>query len=114
MKQRELLELMDTLLDLSTREIYGMDAFSISTNSLGISTGSVIDLDAEGNIRFQCPRDEVNRRIRHVKAGKELGLSFDESMGSYFQNSPQSDPLAAFDSYPQKSDLQKRKPGSVI
>ena len=97
MKQRDLLELADILLDSPTREIYGMDAFSIFTNSLGISAGSVIDLDAKGNIRFQCARDEVERRIRHVKTGKEKGLSFHQSMELYFLNLPQGDPLAEFD-----------------
>lgn len=114
MKQRDLLELADTLMDSPTREIYGVDAFSIFANSLGISTGSVIDLDAKGNIRFQCERDEVERRIRHVQTGKEQGLSFYQSIGLYFQNCPQPDPLAEFDSLSSKSSKQKRRPGRVI
>lgn len=114
MKQRDLLELADTLLDSPTREIYGVDAFSIFANSLGISSGSVIDLDAKGEIRFQCARDEVERRIRHVKAGKKQGLSFYQSMGSYLQNFPQADPLAEFDPLSSESYKQKRTPGRVI
>ena len=114
MKQRDLLELADTLMDLPTREIYGVDAFSIFSNSLGISTGSVIDLDAKGNIRFHCEFDEVERRIRHVKTGKEQGLSFHQSIGLYLQNSPQPDPLSEFDSSSSISYKQKRRPGRVI
>lgn len=114
MKQRDLLELADTLLDAPTREMYGMDAFSIFTNSLGISTGSVTELDARGNIRFQCAPDEVERRIRHVKTGKEKGLSFYQSMELYFRNSPRPDPLAEFDSPPRKSHGHKRKAGGSV
>lgn len=114
MKHRDLLELADTLLDSPTREVYGMDAFSIFANALGISTGSVIDLDTRGNIRFQCAPDEVERRIRHVQTGKEQGLSFYQSMGLYFQNAPRPDPLAEFDAPSSKSHRQKRKPGRSI
>jgi hypothetical protein len=114
MKQRDLLDLADTLLDSPTREIYGVDAFSIFANSLGISSGSVLDLDAKGEIRFQCAPAEVERRIRHVKAGKEQGLSFFQSMDSYLQHSPQPDPLAEFDPPSSETYKQKRRPGRVI
>lgn len=114
MKQHDLLELADILLDSPTRDVYGTDAFSIFANTLGISTGSVIDLDAKGNIRFQCAPDEVERRIRHVKTGKEKGLRFYQSMGLYFQNAPQPDPLAEFDAPSSESRGQKRKPGRSV
>lgn len=114
MKQSDLLELADTLLDSPTRAVYGMDAFSIFTNTLGISTGSVTELDAKGNIRFQCAPDEVERRILHVKAGKEKGLSFYQSMELYFQNLPRPDPLAEWDSPTSKLHRQKRKAGRFI
>lgn len=114
MNQRDLLELVNSLLDPPTRAIYGTDAFSIFTNALGISMGSVTDFDAEGDIRFQYAPDEVDRRIRHVRTLIEQGLSSYQAIAVYLQSSPRLDPLSEWDIPSTAPSKRKRKPGSAI
>jgi hypothetical protein len=99
MKQtkEEVFKLAEFLLDPSTMNQYGENAVFVCTNALGITAGSTMEVDGDGNVVFQCAEDEVLQRIEYAKEQRAKGVAFSQAMQQYFRSHPPLDPLAKFD-----------------
>jgi hypothetical protein len=100
MKQtkEDVFKLAEFLIDSSAIAQYGENAVFVCMNALGITAGSTIEVDKDGNVVFQCDDDEVEQRIKYATEQKRKGVNFPQAMQNYFRSDPPLDPLAKFES----------------